>query len=179
MAKLDDCELPIIKTCFGAARVARETDYYGDRKKEYLQIYWSDGTVWDEYCSVNRPRPLAAEELWIQEAIEKFQRLLAGRETSFTIDFLDGGKFVGKYGPKDKKSHHEEGEYKVNLTLERGKVKEGSFYFKPTPEAPTIEDSLYQQAEKAGKKIVSIDAVIRVKRSAEGRKWAGVYSNPY
>jgi len=170
-------DLPVVKTCVGSVMVER--GYYEREKKKYTQVFWDDGTVWDEYCSTKKPEPLAENELWIHEATEKFQKLLAGRTDSFTIDFMGGGKFIGKYKPRDKKSHHLAGEYKVKLTLAPNQVKKGSFYFIPTPEAPTIEENIRKQAEKAGKEIVSIDLIMKVGRRDTKKKWAGVYKNPY
>jgi len=55
-------------------------------------------------------------------------------------------------------------------------VFEGIFDFEPTPEISTIEESIYSQAQKAGKQIVSIDSIVKILKGE--KEWAGVYTVP-
>jgi len=173
--------LPAIKTCLGMMISEHKSSHYDKEPSQYKVVYWDDGTVWDEYRSFGeRPQPLMEKELWIQEAMDKFRKLLGGKITQFTIDFLNGDRFVGKWLPfkSRRKQHHAEGRYKVRITLESGKTMEGEFDFKPTQEVPTLEASLYRQAEIAKEGIASIDAVVRTFRYQDGLRWRGVYSPP-
>jgi hypothetical protein len=94
---------------------------YGRPKRVFRLVFWDDGTTFDEYRDSCKPRPITERELWIQEAFDKFRKLIAGQSTDFTIDFLDGSKFVGRFIPKNKKSRHAEGYYNVKLTKKDGK----------------------------------------------------------
>jgi hypothetical protein len=131
--------LPTVKTCMGLVLVEKETSSYGHEKKKYRLVHWDDGTTWDEYMAVTQPEPLDAKDLWIQDAIDQFRKLLTGKTDSFTIDFVNGSKFVGKLKLKDAKSTSAEGSYKVSLTMDDGKTKEGEFHFAPTLAIPTVE----------------------------------------
>jgi len=166
--------LPTIKTCMGSRLIRK--DEYGGKTESSLLVLWEDGTVWDEYKCSERPRPLNESELWIQDAIDKFRKLLTGKTSKFTIDFIDGSKFVGKLKLKNSKSHSAGGRYEVRLTFKEGDVFEGIFDFEPTPEISTIEESIYSQAQKAGKQIVSIDSIVKILKGE--KEWAGVYNAP-
>jgi len=168
--------LPTIKTCMGTRFIKHETDQYGGETESFRLTLWDDGTVWDEYRRSKCPRPLDEGELWIQDAMDKFRKLLTGKTSKFTIDFIDGSKFIGKLKPKDGKSHSAGGRYKARLTLKGGRILEGIFDFKPTPEIPTVEESIYSQAKKAKREIVSIDSMVKILKG-EG-EWAGVYPAP-
>ncbi len=164
---------PTIKTCMGMLLC-------GEDKKHRI-VYWDDGTVWDEHKNYfgEMPRPLDDKELWIQDAIDKFKMLLTGTTSEFTIDFIDGSKFIGKLKPKGKKSHSAEGVYKVIFTLKSGKKICRKGNFKPTPEVPTIEDALDRVAKREDDEIARIESVIKITRAKKGeKKWAGVYPVP-
>lgn len=175
--------LPVIKTCMGMRKIKKRVGYYGDEKeKEYRVVYWDDGTIWDEHGSSQEPRPLDEKELWIQDALDQFKKALAGKITEFTIPFIDGSKFVGKLKLKNPKSKHAAGIYKVRVTYgtksKKKKTTEGEFDFNPTPEIPTIEDSIRHQAENKGCKLISIDSIVKEKGRRYEGKWAGVYNPP-
>lgn len=165
--------LPTIKTCIGMLLNGEE--------KKHRTVFWDDGTVWDELKSYfgEMPRPLNEEELWIQHAMDKFRMLLAGGTSEFTVDFIDGSKFIGRFKPKNKKSHSAEGVYKTRFTLESGKKICRKGNFKPTPEVPTIEDAINRVAERKGDKVASIESVIKISKTRKGnKKWSGVYTAP-
>lgn len=167
--------LTVIKTCMGMHFIKREIAY--NKTKKYRVVYWDDGTIWDEYNTGGQTiRPLDQKELWIQDAVDKFHELLSGKSSKFTINFIDGSKFIGRLKLKDSKSHSAEGRYNVQITLKGGRIIKGEFDFAPTPEIPTVEDNLHKQAKDKGKEIKSIDSVVRILRG--NKKWAGVYSVP-
>jgi len=168
--------LPTIKTCMGTRLIKKEIDQYGGETESFRLTLWDDGTVWDEYRCSEHPQPLDESELWIQDAIDRFRKLLTGKISKFTIDFIDGGKFIGKLKPKDGKSHSAGGRYEVQLTFRGGNVFEGVFDFEPTLEIPTVEESIYSQAKKAGKEIKSIDSMVQILKGE--REWTGVYNAP-
>lgn len=168
--------LPTIKTCISV--VARSEK--GDFGAEYQHriVYWSDGTQ-NAYYDSEIPRPLDEKELWIQETMDKFKKLLAGKITEFAIDFIDGSKFVGKWKSGDKKAYSVEGRYKARVAYKtpKGKIRhtEGEFDFKPTSEIPTVEASINAQAKVKGFEVIKIESIIRVDRRG-GRSWSGVYN---
>lgn len=180
--------LPTVKTCMGVREFSRDTGW-GKERQKFRTVYWDDGTSWDEYSSSNRPRRLMEEDLWIQEAMDKFRALLTGATDSFAIEFMDGGKFVGKYIPKKARSHHRAGLYAARLILKNGKKIEGRFDFEPTLELPTVEDNIRDQAAKKGTAIKSIKAIVRLRKDKQGyggelvsvknvHRWSGVYKSP-
>lgn len=169
---------PAVKTCIGSRLIERQVDYYGREKKKYLLVYWDDGTAWNEYAHSKKPRPLDESELWIQETIDQFREFLAGKQTEITIEFRDGSRFVGKFKSRNGKSHNAGGRYEAQLTLENGKRVKGEIDFEPTPEIPTVEKLLHQQAKERGHEIASIDFLAKVRGVRGEKKWAGVYSPP-
>lgn len=165
--------LPTIKICLGCA-------YYEYKKNQHKKVFWNDGTTWDDYSSSNIPKPLDEKTIWIQEAIDNFRNLIAGKTDKFEIEFTNGNKFIGRFSPKDKRRHHKEGRYKVRIKYKKGrktKTIEGEFDFKPTLKIPTVEDSLNQQTKDKGAEIISIESVVRTWWSkGRDKKWSGVYT---
>ncbi|MFA5994076.1 MAG: hypothetical protein WC823_03900 [Parcubacteria group bacterium] len=177
----DEEGLPTVKKCMGTHRSSKD-EKCGVCKHigGLLVVFWHDGTWWRSDKSWKNPKPKLIEEneLWIWEAVNNFRELLSGKSREFSIAFLDGSKFVGKWSPKDKKARHAEGKYCGEVTLKGGKVRTGEFDFKPTIEAPTVEAMLIQQAAENDLVIEKITAVRFIKPSGGKKKWSGVYAPP-
>jgi len=171
--------LPTIKICFGCVYYETGGSYPDYKKHQHKKVFWNDGTVWDDSFSSHIPKPLDEKTIWIQEAIDNFRNLIAGKTDKFEIEFINGDKFIGRFSPKDKRRHHKEGRYKARIKYKKGrktKIIEGEFDFKPTLEVPTVEDSLNKQAKDRGAEIVSIESVVRTWWSkGRDKKWSGIY----
>jgi len=179
-----DKDFPTIKTCMGTRFVEKvDSDYWSwsgkKTKRTYRIIYWSDGTYWDENKGGSRrpPHPLRENEIWVIEAIQLFNDLLAGKRRDFEIEFIDGTKFVGKIVPDNSRAHCVEGSYHAKVTFTDGGKKEGSVDFTPTPKEPTVLERIKQGLAKAGKQIERIEILNR-KTAKKGKKWAGVFYAP-
>lgn len=177
--------IPCIKTCMGT-RFLSWTHYYTcheDRKCHGRLVFWDDGTVWDEAghyiggSSKYPPRPLCDDETWISQAIEQFYLLLAGRQTEFSIPFLDGTVFTGKVKQNESRVHCAEGQYLVTVYFtESGKEpRNGTMEFVPTADAPDVVT--YVTAVVAKKGWGTIDRIEVKDKTVErgGKKWAGVF----
>jgi hypothetical protein len=172
--------LPALKTCVSTHITEEQSDTYSHKKYKTRIVYWDDGTKSSFTNDEDLPRPLDEKELWIQEAIDKFKQLLSGGLVKFAIDFIDGSKFIGTWRPKDKKSHHAEGKYKVSLVYKtpkgtEKKIENGEFYFKPTPEIHTIEQSILSQAKDKNCELIRIESIIRMKGKPYSGMWEGVF----
>ncbi len=176
----DEEKVPAVKRCMGI-RIFTETEgshiYGGAKEKKVITVYWDDGTSWKEGSYSPRPRLMQEDELWIQEAIDKFRELLTGRTSEIAIDFLDGSRFVGKWKPTDSKATHTEGNYSVKVHLKDGKVIEGSAPFKPTTEIPTLKAKLDEWAKKNDHTVERYE-VVKITKVPRGKKWSGVYPEP-
>lgn len=182
----DEIGIPSVKTCMGT-RLLRRVDS-GDRyvEREYRVVYFDDGSSWDEgryYLSFrsmsnNPPQPIGEDEFWIVEAVQQFKRLLAGKSTTFTINFTDGNKFVGKLAPSKENTSCAEGDYLLRVNIRGGKTMEGwARSFKPTKKTPNIIAHVNQKLAEEGKVAESIE-ILESKTKAKGKKWAGVFYNP-
>jgi hypothetical protein len=172
----DEDGVPAVKTCMGCRLLEHRTSsYYGhDRETtNYRLVVWDDGTTWSELRQANRtPRPLEEGEQWIAEAITQFRTLLSGRQKEFSIEFLDGTRFVGKVLAKNPKKRTSAGKYDVVVKFKNGQERQGWFDFEPTTEYPTVPDYLAHLLRNVGE-IESI--TVRSSRPVKGKKWAGVY----
>ena len=166
-----------VKKCIGVRIVSEQKSFPEDRYANYRYVYWDDGTFWKEDGSGQRPKLMQESELWIQAAIDSFREFLAGGLSEFVIHFLSGSKFIGKWKSGDKKSHHAEGEYQVKVLFEEGKPGEGTLSFKPTSEAPTLKAYLDSLAAAKNRRIKQYE-VFKITKASQGKKWAGVYSEP-
>ena len=174
-------DVPEIKTCVGSRFVKKITNEHSRQiDLSYRLVFWSDGTFWNEggYSSHNKvPRPIEAGEEWIVEAINQFQRLLAGDLAEFTINLTNDTKFVGKL-KTDRSIPSVEGNYLLSVRIEgEEKLREGWMEFRPTTEAPNIVKLITQQCEERGKRVASIE-IKEYKTKMGGKKWHGVYFNP-
>ncbi len=75
-----------IKTCIAVSE--EEEERYSDGKKQkYLIVWWNDGTYWSESSDFfNRPRFLEEKDLWIQDAIDAFRKVLSGEISEFSVN---------------------------------------------------------------------------------------------
>lgn len=105
--------------------------------------------------------------------------MLAGKNTKFTINFLDGKKFVGKLATPKHLSPCAEGDYLLvgSIKGEKKTIEGWVNAFKPTPEYPDIIQYVTDQFAKKGRVIERVE--IKEKRIKKGgKKWAGVFFSP-
>ncbi len=182
--EFDDQNIPIIKTCMGT-RFVEETKgdpYHQYSSAKYRLVYWNDGSVWNEEhaSQEKRPRPLGENELWIEEAIREFCKLLAGRKIDFSINFLDGSKFIGKWlKMKLRAQPSSEGNYYCIVHFKGiARPREGWIVdFKPTPETPSVVVYINQESAKRGEVVERLE-IKKCKPKAGGKKWVGVWNTP-
>lgn len=96
-----DCEHNMsIKTCLGARVIEDyEEDYRGHGKlKIYRLVFFNDGSVWNEYKDPeNMPQVITENDVWIDEAMQKFRNFLTGNTKEFEINLTNGQKFIGRW----------------------------------------------------------------------------------
>lgn len=176
-----------IKTCMGTVvRDVPERQYglWGrseipESVRKYRAVQWHDGSVTEVYPSTREleiPVPLADEDTWVVEAQQEFSRMLGGGALSFTVEFANGGKFVGKYvAPPDTVKPNPTGDYLMAVTLDNGEVVEGWVNnFSPTEETPTIVSYVEHRMLANGKNPIKIDK-IKGRTKKVGKKWPGVF----
>jgi len=171
-----------IKTCMGC-RVF-ETDpgwnVLAQRRpeKEMVRIIlWDDGTCYDSRKQTDSdfiPRPLREDELWVDEVMRQFRRLLSGGQKQFTINFTGGGRFVGRFLPGKNMRQDPPGRYLGEVVFMAGKSVKGLFDFTPTKNILTAEAMLREKFDTKGKIIKSIK-ITRQANKTGGRKWTGVF----
>lgn len=181
-------EYTALKTCIGAVDVettkvtyrgySASSDNPANRSvKKHIQ--WADGsmTVIDETTPMNLMPRAVEDEPWLTDAIEKVQQMLSGKALSFTVNFADGGKFVGRFYEAKESTSDPEGDYLLKVIFEDGSVKKGWVYeFRPTPECPTIASKAVSVYEARGMKTVGIEVLER-RVVSNGKKWKGMYYN--
>lgn len=172
-----------VKICLGCQVITERLENtsawtHGQPKERRVRIIvWDDGTVHDprQFSPEDpQPRPLEDGELWIDEAITQFHRLLAGQQTSFTVNFTGGGKFMGRFVPPNKQKYDPAGSYYAVVAFKGGGSKEGRLDFSPTDECPTVESKIRRKMNTEGKTIGSIK-VTRQQTEKDGKKWSGVF----
>jgi hypothetical protein len=171
VARLD--ERPRITECVGVhlERDRHSTGPY-DEKPPRRIVFFEDGTIWRERSGDPTPEPLRGDQLWIHEAILKFESFLAGKVTKFAIEFMDGRKFIGRLSQG--KSPH--GTYWAKVRLENGKTAEGEFRFEgaATKSAPSIEEYLLGNIVRGSK----VSKILELKRRFRKHDWLGVFLPP-
>lgn len=168
--------VPEIKTCMGARFLTEDVSDGYNRSNKYHKrlVYWDDGKVWQGELLANPPRPLEDGEIWVVEAIKQFRELLSGAKDRFTINFANGGRFVGNFLEENRRVQCAEGDYELVVRLEGGEQMDGWVSFKPTSENPSVVEYVKNKLESDGKKIESI-RVANSKTNKKGKRWAGVY----
>lgn len=179
--------IPSVKTCMGARLVPRkkmgqcvydQPDWTAPKWNQYYYrfVYWDDGNIWSEgVSSVEIPRPIEENEMWITEAVHQFKELLAGQTKEFAIKFADGNKFVGKFIKANPKTFCAEGRYSARIKVKGSKeVDEGWLDFKPTAENPDVVRCISRRLKELGKEAECIE-ITKSETKAKGKKWAGVY----
>jgi len=177
--RFDKDILPVIKTCMGTRAVHTRESEWPFKEFKYRIVYWDDGDKWvegDHYTQ--NPRPLEEGEEWITDALLQFRMLLAGKKTEFSVNFMDGGKFVGKLvAPKDKRPSPE-GRYLLSVKLKGAReLKKGWVDFKPTSKVPNILEYVKRRFAEGGQEVEKVEKVeIKEKRVENGgQKWSGVF----
>lgn len=160
--------LPTIKRCLCVQRLPDP-----DRRI----VTWDDGSQWDETIG-RMPRPLDEAELWIDDAVQKFRELLAGRRRSFDIIFGDGTRFSGRL-VGETNGCSVDGLYRARIRLRNRRTlvertHTGDVVFTATTTIPTIEHYLTARASLENEELLEIEECVRVNRRGE-RGWAGVY----
>ncbi|OGZ03762.1 MAG: hypothetical protein A2648_02290 [Candidatus Lloydbacteria bacterium RIFCSPHIGHO2_01_FULL_41_20] len=177
-----------IKTCMGTRFYEEDLDEVGYRRKSKLRVrivYWHDGSIWrgNTEGAGGEPRPLRDDQLWIVKAMVEFNKLLSGRTAEFSVNFIDGGKFVGRFveakTPKERKKFHGAGNYLLSVrVIGETKVRKGWVYdFNPTAEDPDILAHVARKLRTQGKEIERLE-VKKHKPKKGGKKWVGVYLKP-
>lgn len=177
-----------IKTCYGLVPISgyeySRSGYSGAGKEyTYWRVYWHDGTCTDLDRNHSLPanvRPAASDELWVEQAVEKFRQLLSGQQREFEIPFLDGESVVVKWRPRNPRAMTAEGEYYATITvMKEGKevTEAGHFDFTPTADYPDVVTYL----QKGKPNLQSIQELRRLKEGKRpgekviDRKWSGVF----
>ncbi len=163
-----------ITECIG---VHLECDPYStgrhDKKPSCRVIFFEDGTVWREGSGETKPEPLRSDQLWIHEAVQKFESFLAGKIMGFTVELMDGSKFVGRLA----KGKSLQGTYWAKVELDDGEVVKGEFRYEglSAMQCPTIESYLLGRVVGGGHKIAKI---LELKRRFRKHDWLGVFAPP-
>lgn len=142
-------------------------------------IQWADGSisrVSDRTPYSLMPRAVDGEP-WIAEAVGKIQLMLSGQALDFTVNFADGGKFVGKFiEPKGTESNVE-GDYLLSISFADGTEQRGWVYgFKPGEKTASVTEAALKAYEKLGKEVSHIEILQRQTKGG-GKKWKGIYYN--
>jgi hypothetical protein len=178
---------PVIKTCMGTRYVEKSVEFYpgsfreDDGPKEtYRIVVFSDGSFWDESKEKDTPpRPLLEDQLWITDAMQKFQNFLTGNIKQFDMSFVDGQKLICRLGCNKTKAYTIAGNYLIKATLEdkAGKANPISGWvedFVPTPEVPDIMKFVEKKFSEAGRKLIRIE-ILEIKPKIGGKNWSGVF----
>ncbi len=177
----DDDEIPTIKICMGV-RFCRDNDNLHGSNNCFRIIYWHDGSMTNErmICGKSKIFFFDGPEFLSIDFFKKFREFLSGRNTSFTVDFLDGNRFVGNLIKKDKMTSPE-GEYLACVYLKYGKKfrkQRGTVNFKPTSETPNIIQYIKgKMTLRSGETIEKIK-IERFKSKKGGQKWSGIFFKP-
>jgi hypothetical protein len=179
---VNEVGFPTIKTCLGMITIDHELrnryeQRTGKTEKQRI-VYWDDGTCWDErYQRHTPPRPLQAEELWIDAAMHQFRDLLSGKTTEFTIEFQDGHCFVGRLVDRDILAKSLAGKYEYRATLDNGVTLVDEHEFRPTGKTPTIKKAIERIAKKEHPNAEIINLDIRRYEEPPNQKgeWTGVF----
>lgn len=166
---------PRITECVGCREEDAE-DYHwrtGVQKSKRYVVFFEDGTVWREGSGETRPEPLRGDQLWIHETVQKFEKFLAGKITSFTVEFMDGAKFLGRLA----KGSSPQGTYWAKVELDDGEVVKGEFRFEgaAVKACQTVEKYLLGRVVGGGHKIAKI---LELKRRFRKHDWLGVFAPP-
>jgi len=173
-----------VKTAMGAITQqvpVRSSPYgYTDNTKPaniVRTVQWSDGTM--TKIDANTPASMVPRPIeqapWVVDAVSQVQKVMAGTALNFTVNFADGGKFVGKYIEPQESVSNAEGDYNAKVQLADGSIKAGWVYgFVPTPETPTVTAYIEKHYKEQGVDIITIE-IVEQKTKAGGKKWKGLY----
>lgn len=164
---------PRITECIG---VCLERDYRSsgrfDEKPPRRVVYFEDGAIWREGSGESKPEPLRGDQLWIHEAVRKFENFLAGKISQFAIEFMDGQKFVGSLS----QGKCVQGTYWAKVQVESGEIATGEFQFAglSAKECGNVETYLLGNVIGRGKVV----KILELKRRFRKRDWLGVFAPP-
>jgi len=169
----------ILKTCLGCRHYIITETHHPYTEHNHRIVQWDDGTFWDDISgSIGKSiRPLRDDELWIDEAIQQFHRLLLGKSKAFTINFIDGSKFIGRIKPpaEHKGLLTEEGKYYIIAHLKgENEIKKGWVDFKPNRVAPNLLKYITLKGKEKGRSVERIE-VKDQEVTRGGKKWSGVF----
>jgi len=140
-------------------------------------IYWHDGSCLRVDDSlVHLPREINEREMWIVDAMKKFEKLLVGKQTEFSIDFTNGQKFVGKLMHSKKRKYCAAGNYYavVHVEGESDPLEGWTGDFAPSQEHPDVIQYIVAMLARKGKKVKRVE-IKEFQIEKGGKKWAGVF----
>ncbi len=163
----DKDNIPEVKICLGCILNSRS---YNDQKEvPFRLVCFNDGSIWnDADKSVNAPRPLLDEEVWITEAFRQFVLLISGKTKNFSINFTDNYVFKGSLisPKKDTKKYYKEGKYLLSITYTKNTSSSGSTCkkvgwvdFAPTQECPDLFSYIRKRFEENDSRLSCIRVI--------------------
>lgn len=157
-----------VSECIG---VSVECSPYDSNKLRRV-VFFEDGFIWRE-GEGRPPEPLRGDQLWIHEAILKFERVLAGKLTNFVIEFMNGSNFVGRLKQDVKKNSP--GRYWAKIELMDGAILEGEFDFSAEDAKRHASVEAYLRARYSDQRpMKSLNELRRKYR----KSWMGVFAPP-
>lgn len=171
-------DAPRIKICLGTRFFSGDFRDSPHHRGPWCQrmVHWDDGSVTLFESDSDTPnggwvRPLQDGELWVTEALEQFQRLLAGQTDRFSIKFSDGTQFVGRVIPaKAPTELTRPGEYYARVSIAGDKEREGKFDFIPTAELPDVVAFLRNKFSPKQIELLEVRPNL-----SKGKRWAGMF----
>lgn len=170
-----------ILTCMGATeRMVNSDSYSSGRKYKETKVYFDDGSIVSP--GHDKVRPLEDDELWIDEAMNQFRKLLGGMKTTIEVPFRDGSAFVGRIrkpkAPKEPSHKKLSGSYDIEIRAKRDrktKTTAGVYRLELTPEIPTPEAWIEDQCKKYGVDSYKVIRCQKVVRNRKKSSWKGVF----
>lgn len=95
-----------VKTCIAFTKMQGKSDY-SDQKTTQFTAWWTDGTCtfWEGSNSYHKLELLTAKDLWIQETMNEFKKMLAGEISGLCVSLNNGNKITAKVEPDRKKTN--------------------------------------------------------------------------
>lgn len=148
---------PKVKRCVCCKMEKVQTPQAPLFTEEQLVIYWSDGSRTTEYSMRgNQPIPLEEGDMWLVEAKNGLDRLLANPNDQVSIRFTDHTVFGVKIRRAKNPSLRREGLYGLTANVKGGELIHWQKHFCPTERQPSILEYAIEKMEKGGHKIIWI-----------------------
>jgi hypothetical protein len=183
---LDEVAHTTVKTSMGAyTREVTPKSYGGWGRTEegepHIQttVQWSDGSltkITPETPQQLLPLPIETQP-WVAEAYAGVQAALGGRALSFTVNFADGSKFVGRYVEAQGHKSDPEGEYFVTVAMADETTRQGRVTFTPTAELPSVRSFMHDRYTKSGHLYTHM-SVESLETKRNGKKAGGIFHTP-